>query len=273
MTGYLQEMLSYPFMLRAAVLGLAVSVAAALLGVSLVLKRYAMIGQGLSQVAFAALAVATVFGWTPISVAMPATLIASFFILRIQGRSGLHGDAVIAMISSLTLAFGVFLISLSTGINTDICNYLFGSILAATEFEMYLGLGLMLLVIAVYLICYRQLFNLTFDEDFALVSGMHIEVYRSLLALLAGSTIVLGMRTLGTLLISALVVFPAMTALQIAQRFRSVLLLSITISVACFSLGLLLSYAYGLPPGASVVLLNGICFVFAYGRRRILARV
>lgn len=261
MLNLLTEMLSYPFMLRALVVGILISLCAALLGVPLVLKRYSMIGDGLSHVGFGALAIATALRAAPLAVTLPVVVLAAFFLLQLHDSSKIKGDAAIALISTGSLALGVMVLSLTPGMNTDINNFLFGSILGVGEDEMWLTAGLSLMVILLYGLSYNRIFALTFDESFAQATGLRTKFYNTLLALLTAVTIVLGMRTMGSLLISSLIVFPALSSMQLLRSFHSVLLLSVLISLFCFISGLILSYLYSAPTGASVALLHVAVFI------------
>ncbi len=273
MLNLLTEMLSYPFMLRALVVGILISLCAALLGVPLVLKRYSMIGDGLSHVGFGALAIATALRAAPLAVTLPVVVLAAFFLLQLHDSSKIKGDAAIALISTGSLALGVMVLSLTPGMNTDINNFLFGSILGVGEDEMWLTAGLSLMVILLYGLSYNRTFALTFDESFAQATGLRTKVYNTLLALLTAVTIVLGMRTMGSLLISSLIVFPALSSMQLLRSFRSVLLLSVLISLFCFISGLILSYLYSAPTGASVALLHVAVFILFAAIARIKPRL
>lgn len=273
MLNLLTEMLSYPFMLRALVVGILISLCAALLGVPLVLKRYSMIGDGLSHVGFGALAIATALRAAPLAVTLPVVVLAAFFLLQLHDSSKIKGDAAIALISTGSLALGVMVLSLTPGMNTDINNFLFGSILGVGEDEMWLTAGLSLMVILLYGLSYNRIFALTFDESFAQATGLRTKVYNTLLALLTAVTIVLGMRTMGSLLISSLIVFPALSSMQLLRSFRSVLLLSVLISLFCFISGLILSYLYSAPTGASVALLHVAVFILFAAIARIKPRL
>lgn len=273
MLNLLTEMLSYPFMLRALVVGILISLCAALLGVPLVLKRYSMIGDGLSHVGFGALAIATALRAAPLAVTLPVVVLAAFFLLQLHDSSKIKGDAAIALISTGSLALGVMVLSLTPGMNTDINNFLFGSILGVGEDEMWLTVGLSLMVILLYGLSYNRIFALTFDESFAQATGLRTKVYNTLLALLTAVTIVLGMRTMGSLLISSLIVFPALSSMQLLRSFHSVLLLSVLISLFCFISGLILSYLYSAPTGASVALLHVAVFILFAAIARIKPRL
>ncbi|MDR1210941.1 MAG: metal ABC transporter permease [Spirochaetaceae bacterium] len=252
----LAEMFSYSFLVRAFIVGALVSVCSALLGVSLVLKRYSMIGDGLSHVGFGALALATAFNAAPLTVSIPIVIAAAFLLLRLGEKSLIRGDAAIALISTSSLALGVIVISLTTGMNTDVCNYLFGSILAMSKSDVYLSIGLSITVLILFVLFYHKLFAITFDEAFAGATGVKTGVYNMLIAFLTAITIVLGMRMMGAVLISALLIFPALTSMRIFKKFRSVSISAVCVSIVCFFAGIVISYLYAMPAGASVVLVN-----------------
>ncbi len=261
MLEQLAMMLSLGFMQRALIVGVLVSICASLLGVSLVLKRYAMIGDGLSHVGFGALAVATALGWAPMAVTIPVVVAAAFLLLQLSEGNKIKGDAAIAMISTGSLALGVMVVSLSTGMTTDVNNYLFGSILTMRQEDVWLSVALAVLVLGLFLLFYRKIFAITFDETFARAIGEQARLYQGLLALLTAITIVLGMRMMGALLISSLIIFPALSAMRICKSFRSVCLCAVAISLVCFIAGMLCSYLLNTPSGASVVAANILAFV------------
>ena len=250
------EMLSYPFVVRAFVVGILVALCSALLGVSLVLKRYSMIGDGLSHVGFGALAVAAACNVAPLTVAIPVVVVAAVLLLRLNGNSKMNGDAAIALISTSALAIGVMVISMTTGMNTDVYNYMFGSILAMSSQDVKMCVILSVVVLVLYLFFYNKIFAITFDETFALATGVKANLYNTLIAVLTAVTIVLGMRMMGTLLISSLIIFPALTSMRVCKTFRSVILNSAVVSVVCFCIGIFVSYFCATPAGASVVMAN-----------------
>lgn len=261
--GVLQEMMSYAFFSRAIIVGVLVSLCASLLGVTLVLKRYSMIGDGLSHVGFGALAVASALHMEPLYVTIPIVVIAAFFLLRISENSKIKGDAAIALISSSALALGVVTTSIN-GTNTDLSNYLFGSILSVSKSDQVISIVLSVIVIVIYILFYHRVFAITFDENFAKATGLHTEIYNIVIALLTAITIVLGMRLMGTLLISSLIIFPSLTSMRVFKRFSQVVVSSACISVICFVLGMIFSYLYELPSGASVVIANlGVLVLFS----------
>lgn len=256
MTEVLAEMFHYDFLIRACVVGLLTALCASLLGVSLVLKRYAMIGDGLAHVGFGALAVASVLNAAPLAVAVPVVILAAFLLLRLNTRSGIRGDTAIALLSTGSLAVGVMVISLNSGMNADVCNYLFGSILAMSKSDVYLSIGLSILVLILFSLFYHAIFLVTFDEIFARAVWARAEFCNMLLALLTALVIVLGMRIMGALLITSLIIFPAVTSMRLCKTFRGVTLCAAVLSVSCFFCGLVLSYHYALPTGASIAAVN-----------------
>jgi zinc transport system permease protein len=258
------QLFTYTFLVRALIVGLLVSLCASLLGVSLVLKRFSMIGDGLSHVGFGALAVATAFNWAPLAVSIPVVILAAFLLLRLSGRGRIKGDAAIALISASALAIGVFVVSKTTGMNTDVDNYLFGSILALSREDVVLSVVLGLIVLVVFILFYHRIFAVTFDEVYAQATGIPVGFYNTVLALLTALTIVLGMRMMGALLISSLVIFPALSSMWLCRRFSAVTVCAAVISLACYVIGLLVSFAYETPTGASIVLANLAVFIVFY---------
>ena len=256
------EMLSYPFMVRAFIVGILVSLCSALLGVSLVLKRYSMIGDGLSHVGFGALAAAAALNAAPLTVAIPVVILAAVLLLRVSGNSKIKGDAAIALISTSALAIGIMVLSMTTGMNTDVYNYMFGSILAMSSQDVEMSVLLSLVVLVLYVFFYNKIFAITFDETFALATGVRANLYNTLIAVLTAVTIVLGMRMMGAMLISSLVIFPALTSMRLFKSFRSVILCSGILSVFCFCIGIVVSYRMSTPAGASIVLVNLAMYVF-----------
>lgn len=250
------EMLSYPFMVRALLGGILVSLCASLLGVSLVLKRYSMIGDGLSHVSFGALSVALAAGWSPLKVSIPVVVLAAFFLLRITERGQIKSDAAIAMISASALAVGIIVTSMTTGMTTDVSSYMFGSILAMSREDVEFSAALSAVVLFLFLFCYNKVFTVTFDENFAKATGVRVGFYNVLIAVLTAVTIVLGMRMMGAMLISSLIIFPALTSMRIFKSFHGVVVSSGILSIICFFIGMVISYIYSTPAGASVVVVN-----------------
>jgi zinc transport system permease protein len=270
MIALLTEMFSFAFLARAVVVGLLVSLCASLLGVSLVLKRYSMIGDGLSHVGFGALAVATALNAAPLVVSIPVVVAAAFFLLRISENSKIRGDAAIALISTSALAIGVAVISMTTGMNTDVCNYMFGSILSMSKSDVTLSVILSLVVLTLFVFFYHKIFAVTFDETFARATGTRAGLYNLIIALLTALTIVLGMRMMGALLISSLIIFPALSSMRLCKSFAAVTVCSAVVSVCCFFAGVVVSYRYSTPTGASVVLINLAVFIVFWSLGKLL---
>ena len=252
--SYLIELIQYPFIQRALICGIAISFCAALIGVILVLKRYSMIGHGLGEVAFAALSLALVFGLPEMYIAIPIVIIASFIILIISQKQGESGDITIALVSAGALAFGIIITSLTKGFNIDVYNYMFGSILTMSASDVIISVCLSILLIVVYMCFYNRLFMITFDEKYAKVCGINVTFYQFLIALFTALVVVIGMRMMGTLLISSLIVFPAVIARKLTHSFKGMAVMSVVISILCFLFGLVISSLLNLPTGASIVM-------------------
>lgn len=256
------EMMSHAFIQRAVLVGTLVSLCAALLGVSLVLKRYSMIGDGLSHVGFGILTIATALGLsTPLYIAIPGVMIFAVILLKIGNSKKIKSDSAIALISSSALAIGVAVTSLTVGMNTDVCNFMFGSILAMSKTDVILSIVVSIIVVILFVIYYRKLFAITFDEEFAKASGLKVSRYTNLIAILTAVVIVIGMRMMGTMLISSIIIFPALTSMRMFKSFKKVVISSAAISVCSFIIGIYLSYVYNISTGATIVLVNLILFV------------
>lgn len=254
------EMFSHAFIVKAFVTGILVSLCAALLGVSLVLKRYSMIGDGLSHVSFGTLSIAAALGLSPLQVSIPVVVIGAFFLLRLSENSRLKSDCAIAILSSSSLAIGVTVTAL-TGEMNDVCTYMFGSILSVTDSDLIICVIISLIVIVMFVLCYNKIFAITFDETFARATGVNVKFYTSLIAVLTAVTIVMGMQIMGAMLISSLIIFPALTSMRIFKSFLGVVICSAVLSVLCMCIGLVSSYVFSTPAGASVVIVNLIFFI------------
>ena len=284
MGGYL----GYKFIRRALLVGALVSLCAALLGVSLVLKRYSMIGDGLSHVGFGALTVAMALGFvtadslpaflpagvrggvaalcasvaeSPLPFTLVVVVLCAFLLLRLSGQSRMRGDSAIALISTSALALGVVVTSMTSGMNVDVYNYMFGSILAMSASDVYVSLALSAVVLVLFVLFYPRIFAVTFDEAFARATGVKAGAYNMLIALLTALTVVVGMRMMGTLLISSLIIFPALSSMRLFSRFKAVTVCSAVVSVTCFAVGMLLSCVCSLPTGAGIVAVNLFVFI------------
>lgn len=257
----INEMLNYGFINRAIVVGILVSLCAALLGVSLVLKRFSNIGDGLSHVGFGITTVAVALGATStLPIAIPIVIIAAILLLKVGNNNKIKSDSAIAIISSSSLAIGVAVTSVTSGLNTDVCNFMFGSILAMSLSDLYLSVFVSIIVLVLFAIYYRKLFAVTFDEEFSKAVGLKTNRYTNLIAILTAVVIVIGMRMMGTLLISSIIIFPALTAMRVCKSFKSVVIGAGIISVVCFLIGIFLSYAYSISSGAMIVIVNLIMF-------------
>ncbi len=280
--------LQYKFIQRALIVGTLVSLCASLLGVTLVLKRYSMIGDGLSHVGFGALTVAMALGFvtaeglpaflpdglrrgvaalcgsiaaSPLPFTLVVVVLCAFLLLRLSERSRMRGDSAIALISTSALAVGVIVTSMTSGMNVDVYNYMFGSILAMSVGDVWLSAMLSAVVLVLFVLFYPRIFAVTFDEPFARATGVKAGGYNLLIALLTALTVVVGMRMMGTLLISSLIIFPALSSMRLFSHFKTVTISSAIISVACFVMGLMLSCVYSLPTGAGIVAVNLVVFI------------
>ncbi len=262
MIDLITQMLSYEFIQRAIIVGSLVSICAALLGVSLVLKRYSMIGDGLSHVGYAILSVSTALGFTtPLYISIPGVIIAAILLLKVGNNKKIKADSSIALISSSTLAVGVAITSMTTGLNTDVCNFMFGSILAMTDVDVYLSVIMSIIVVILFIVYYRKIFIITFDEEFSKASSLSVSKYTNLIAILTAIVIVVGMRMMGTLLISSIIIFPALTSMRLFKTFKKVIISSAIISITSFLIGLFLSYVFNISTGATIVLVNLLFFI------------
>lgn len=266
--SWLIEMLSYSFMQRAIIVGILVSICAALVGVSLVLRRNSMIGDGLSHTAFGAFAIATALNFAPLWFAIPTVIVASFFVLKLSNNKRANGDALIALLSASSLAIGTMAISLTKGVNIDLNSYLFGSILSIGWNDVWLSLILTIVVVLLYVFAHNRIFAITFDENFAKAIGIKTNVYDAIFAIICSLVVVFGMRLLGALLISSLIIFPTLIAMQFSKSFGRVVIYSVLISIINFVLGLMISYLITSPTGATVVVVNLIVLIVAFITRK-----
>ena len=258
---------SYPFVRYAFIAGILISLCAGLLGVVLVLKRYAMIGDGLSHVAFGAMAVAAVLGFAPMTVALPVTVAVAILLLLAGEKQLIKGDSAIAMLSAGSLAVGYLLLNLFPSSDTgslsgDVCASLFGStsMMTLSGADVWLCVGLSAAVIGFFVIFYHKIFAVTFDEGFATSSGVRVRAYNFLIAAISGIVIVLAMKLVGALLISSLIIFPALSAMRLFRSFRSVVICSAVISVVGSLTGLLVALLISTPTGASVAVVHIVIF-------------
>ena len=269
---------SYPFVWYALAVGVLIALCSALFGVVLVLKRFSFIGDGLSHIAFGAMAVAAVVGITDnMLIVLPVTVIAAVLLLRTGQNTRIKGDAAIAMVSVGALALGYLLMSVfspSVNVAGDVCGTLFGSsaILSLGMTEVIVCGVLSLLVVGAFLCFYRKIFAVTFDEDFARATGVRASMYNLLIAVVIAVVIVLAMNLVGSLLISALVIFPALSAMRICRSFRSVVTAAACLSVACAALGIVAAILWPIPVGPTIVAADIVAFAVCYGLGKALRR-
>ena len=233
--------------------GILISLCAALLGVILVLKHYSLIGHGLADVGFAASSAAVAFGLPIMTVSVPSVIIASFIIMAYSQKKGVAGDTALGIVAASSIAIGSILISIKKGFNIDVSNYMFGSIFALSSADIIISLVLAVIVIGLFVLFYNRIFFITVDETFASASGINVTLYQFLISFLTALTVVVGMKMMGTLLISSLVIIPAATAKKISRSFKSLVINSSVISVVCFTLGMISSILFDIPTGAGIV--------------------
>ena len=277
----LGEFMRFSFVRYALIVGVLIALCSSLLGVTLVLKRFSFIGDGLSHVAFGAMAVAAVVGLTNETlIVMPVTVLSAILLLRTGGKARLKGDASVALISVFALAFGYLLMNLfptSSNVSADVCGTLFGSasILTLSKAEVWVCVALSVVTIAVFVVFYNRIFAVTFDENFAKATGVRTELYNLIVAVIIAVVIVLAMNLVGSLLISALIIFPALSAMRIFKSFLSVTIGATVISVTTALIGLLLSIGlpYGVPVGPTIVIVQaaafGICYLIGFIKDRV----
>ena len=250
------SMFSYSFIQRALIVGILISLCAAQLGVILVLKRYSLIGHGLGDVGFASTSLAVALGLPVMAVSIPVVIVAACLIMFYSQRIKSGGDVTIGIVATGALSLGVIITAVSGGFNVDVSDYMFGSILAMSNADVLMSLVLSVIIIVMYVLFYNRLFLITCDEAFAKSRGIKVGFYQFVIALLTALTVVLGMRMMGSLLISSLIIFPAVTAKKLVQSFRSVVILSVIFSIICYIFGIICSFVFNLPTGASIVAVN-----------------
>ena len=262
--------LQYPFVRNALIVGVLIALCSSLLGVTLVLKRFSFIGDGLSHVAFGGIAIASVLNITnDMLVVLPVTIISAVLLLRTGQNTKIKGDAAIAMISVGALAFGYLLMnvfSTSSNVSGDVCTTLFGStsILTLSSWDVWLSVILSVLVVLIFVLMYNKIFAVTFDEDFAISAGTNANRYNLLIAIIIAVIIVLAMNLVGSLLISALVIFPALSSMRLFKNFKGVTICSAILSVVCALLGMLISILAGTPVGSTIVAADVVAFLVCH---------
>ena len=272
----LSEYFSFSFVRYAFVVGILVSLCAALLGVSLVLKRYSMIGDGLSHVAFGAGAVSAALNVTGMAISLPATVATAVLLLTTKSKKKIMGDSAIAMLSAGSLALGYLLLNVtdttSSNLSGDVCTSLFGStsILTLSKGDVSVSLALAIVVILVFVFFYNKLFSVTFDERFASATGTRVNLYNLTVAIMSAVVIVIGMKLVGALLISALVIFPALSAMRICKSYKGVIFASAAIAIISSGAGLVLALLLETPVGAGIVCVNILAFAIFAGHHAVI---
>lgn len=257
------QILQYSFIQKAFISGSFVAISCSSLGLFLVLRKMSLIGDGLSHVSFGAIALGLFFGFYPFYIAIPVVALASILILKISEKARVYGDAAIGIVSAVGIASGVILASLSNGFNVDLFSYLFGNILAISAIEAVLSAALFLIVILAIAFFYWDLFSATFDEEYAKTTGIRTNFINTLLTVLTAITVVLSVKVVGIMLVSALLILPAVTALQISRKFKTALFFGGLCSLVSVILGIIASFIFDLPPGATIVMINVLFFSLA----------
>jgi zinc transport system permease protein len=255
---------SYGFIQKAVISGVFIGVICAVLGLFLVLRNMSFIGDGLSHISFGALALGLLIGIYPYVIAIPIVLIGSMLVLLISKKARLFGDAAIAIVSSLGMALGIIFASISGGFTVDIYGYLFGNILAIQTIEVWLSMLLSAVILAIIIFFYNDLFSSTFDEEYARTTGIRTDMINTILVLLTSLVVILSVKMVGALLVSALIVIPAVSSLQLAKSFKSALIISVIFSIFSVLVGILVSFVLNVPTGTTIVLINIFLFILAY---------
>ncbi len=258
------EALHYSFIQRAIIAGCFMGLACAFLGVFLVLRRFSLIGDGLAHVSFASVAIALLLHAQPMIISIPIVCLASLVILKLNEKLAVYADAAIGLISSFGIALGVIIASTANGFNVDLFSYLFGNILSVSVFEVWLAVIIALIVVFVVKMFYHDLFSITFDQDYAQVSGIKVKLINKILVLLTSLLVVLGIKIVGTMLVSSLIILPAISALQVVRSFKSTILLAGVFSVMSVVVGVFISYVFNLPSGATIVMVNFFIFMVSF---------
>lgn len=266
------DLLSHGFIQRALIAGVFIAILCSALGVFLVLRNLSYIGDGLSHVAFGGVALGILFKAYPLYVAIPVVMLSALGIMKLKEKTRLFSDATIGIVSSLGVASGVFISSIAGGLNIDLFSYLFGNILAINKEEVIISILMSICLVILIRVLYHELLYITFDEDSARISGINVRTINTILYLMAGLTVVLAMKAVGILLVTALLILPPVTALQIARSFRMTLFVSSLTGILSVISGIVLSFLFDFPAGATTVLINFIFFIIAFGFKSLLYR-
>ena len=268
------EILNYGFVQRALLAGVLIAAISSLLGVFLVLRRLSLIGDGIAHVTFGSVAVVLLIGISPLYVtlaALPIVMVSSLAILKLMNTRRIQGDAAIGIVSSVGIAAGIILTSISGGYNVDLLSYLFGNILTVTQTELILSLVVFLIVVAIVVFFYNELFAVTFDEELARSTGINTKQINIILFILTAVVAVLAMKVAGIMLVSAMLIMPPLTALQLSVSFRMTIIASVVFSVLSVINGIIVSFLLNLPPGGTIVIINAIFLLAVFGFKKILA--
>jgi zinc transport system permease protein len=257
------EILAYSFMQRALVAGLLISLACSVLGVFLILRRDAMLGHGLAEMAFGGIALGLFLHVLPLASAVVIAILGALGMLKLKQKDGIHGDTAIGIMASFGMALGILVVSLSGSFNVNLFGYVFGNVLAIRPSEVWLAAFLAAVVVGVVVVYYHEFFFMTFDEDAARVSGIRVDRLNAMLAVLSAVTVVLAMKVVGILLVAAMIIIPAAAGLQIARSFRQAICLSALISMATVFGGLLMAALWDLPPAGTIVVLSTLVFLLS----------
>ena len=265
----LLKAIQYDFVHKALICGIFISAAASLLGNFLVLRKQSLISDGLSHVCFATVSISLFFGLSPLLASIPLVIFASILINKLSEKADLYNDSAIGLVSAFSIAIGVVIISISKGFNIDIYSYLFGSILAINQLEVILSLIVSVIVIFLIVIFFNDLFLLTYDEDYAHISKVKIKFINIILGIIQSITIVIGVKIVGAMLMSSLIIFPAISSLQIADNFKKMIIISLIISILSVIVGIFLSFLLNFPTGATIVIINGLIFTVLFITKRL----
>lgn len=265
------DLFQYVFIQKAFLAGSFIALTCAALGTFLVLRKMSLIGDGLSHVSFGAIALGLFFGIYPFYIAVPVVMLGSLLILKISEKARVYGDAAIGIVSAVGIAGGVILASLSRGFNIDLFSYLFGNILAISFWEAIFSIILSFLVLAVLYVFYWDLFSATFDEEYAKATGIKTNFINILLTLLTAVTVVLSIKVVGIMLVSAFLILPAVTALQITKKFKTTMLAAAAVALFSVTSGITLSFFLDLPTGATIVIVNAFLFAIAFVYKKLIS--
>ncbi len=263
------EAFSYGFMQRALVAGCFIAVLCSTLGVFLVLRRFSLIGDGLAHVTFGSVAIGLLMRANPIYTSIPIVMLSSLGILRLAEKTKVYGDTAIGIVSSMGIAVGMILVSLSGGFNVDLLSFLFGSILAIDAADVYTSVILSVIVIVMVVLFYNELVSITFDEEFAKVSGIKAHSINTILILMTALTVVLAMKVVGIMLVSAMLIIPAASALQVAKSFKMSIIIAAVIGVFSVFFGIWISYILNIPPGGAIIVINFIILMLTLAYKAI----